>query len=278
MDQVLPILGEFLRQAFAVARVFLLALLRWVVENPCESFTMVLGFGMLLGTVIQSGTRGVQFRFGRVRGLLEPGFHPLLPWFDQVQKVHTRAVTLDVPAQRVTTRDGMVYDVDANVVYRLADPVKALVEVDDWKHGVATRVALTVHELVRTRDRGQVREREDLDQELTELLGPRLAAWGIVVERAGFTSIAPTGHTLHVTQLAVLVRERTAALGILRAGGVPDRLAVALLGADRRLVSHAHRRYARAQAARTRAELRAVAAPAPPARPAERTEEGEEGE
>lgn len=221
----------------------------WAVNNPCEAFTAFLGFAMLLGTVIQSGTRGVLYRFGRARRELEPGFHFMLPWFDQVQKVPTRAITIDVDAQRVTTSDGMVYEVDANVVYTLSEPTKALVEVDDWKHGVATRVALTVQELARTRDRAAIREREDLDQQLMELLGPRLAPWGVTVLRAGFTSIAPTAHTLHVTQQRARARERAEALDVLRGGGLPDRVALALLGADRRLIGHSRRAYARAQTA-----------------------------
>ena len=278
METGLQLLGEFIRYALTAAGLLLKAVIAWASDDPCQAFTVLLGFAMLLGTVIQTGTRGVLYRFGRARRELEPGFHFLLPWFDQVQKVPTRAITIDVAAQRVTTRDGMVYEVDANVVYTLSQPTKALVEVDDWKHGVATRVALTVQELVRQSDREAVREREDLDQALMELLAPRLAPWGVEVLRAGFTSIAPTAHTLHVTQQRARARERAEALEVLRAGGLPDRVALALLGADRRLVGRSRRRYARAQvAARARLAAARAAAAARQERAARGEEEAEPG-
>lgn len=267
LDVVLTVVA----QVIAVIGVILQAIVAWAIRNPGEALVFLGGFVVLLGTVIQSGTRGVLFRFGRVRRVLEPGFHPLIPWFDQVKKVHTRAHTVDVPAQRVTSADGMVYDVDANVVYRVADAIRASVEVDDYKRGVEVKTALAVQELVRRRDRAALRERADLDEELTATLGPQLARWGLELERAGLTTIAPAGHTVRLTQLEVRSRERAQALEILRQGGLSERVALGLLGAsDHRLVSRSHQRYRDAQvAARARAKARArEAAPAPEARPA----------
>lgn len=223
----------------------------WARENPGDALIAVLAFVGLMGTVIDSGHRGVLFRLGRVRQVLEPGFHPLLPWVHQVRKVHTRSHTIDVPRQRATTCDGFVYDLDVNVVYTISDPVKATVQVDALTPGITVLAAVAAQELVRTRTRRDLREREDLDEALVDALTERLEAWGARLDRAGFTSLAPTAETLRLTQLAAKVREREVVLAHLLAAGLRRRAAVALLGADRRLVGRAQRRYrARPGAAR----------------------------
>lgn len=215
----------------------------WAKENPGDALVAVLAFLGLLGTVIDSGHRGVLFRLGRVRRVLEPGFHPLLPWVHQVRKVHTRSHTIDLRRQRATTADGFVYDIDVNVVYTISDPVRSLVEVDDLTRGITVAASVAAQELVRARRREGLRAREDLDEALTDALAERLARWGVRLERAGFTSLAPTAETLHLTQLAAKVRERELVLRRLLDAGLRRGTAHALLGADRRLVGRAQRRY-----------------------------------
>lgn len=224
----------------------------WLKENPFDAFIAFLAFVGLLGVVIDSGHRGVLYQLGRVRRVLEPGFHPLVPWIQQVRKVHIRSHTLDAPKQRATSADGFVYDLDCNVVYKITDPVRSLVEIAALTHGVQTVVSVAAQELVRTRTRDDLRAREDLDAALVDNLTPRLAKWGVQLERAGFTSLAPTPETLRLTQLAAKVREREVVLGHLLAAGLRRTTAIALLGTDRRLVSHAHAVYRRPVAKRAR--------------------------
>ncbi len=215
----------------------------WARENPGDALIAVLAFVGLMGTVIDSGHRGVLYRLGRVRQVLEPGFHPLIPWVHQVRKVHTRSHTVDLPRQRATSADGFVYDIDVNVVYTISDPVRSLVEVDDLTRGITTLAAVAAQELVRARRREDLRAREDLDEALVDALAERLEAWGARLDRAGFTSLAPTAETLRLTQLAAKARERELVLRHLLDAGLRRGTAHALLGADRRLVGRAHRAY-----------------------------------
>lgn len=224
----------------------------WASENPGDALIAALAFVGLMGTVIDSGHRGVLYRLGRVRQVLEPGFHPLIPWVHQVRKVHTRSHTIDVPRQRATSADGFVYDLDVNVVYTISDPVRSLVEVDDLARGVSTLAAVAGQELVRARGREALRAREDLDEALVDALAERLEAWGARLDRAGFTSLAPTAETLRLTQLAAKVRERELVLRHLLDAGLRPGTAYALLGADRRLIGRAQRAYrASSRAARS---------------------------
>lgn len=252
-------MGDLLDLAHGALSVFGALFWAWLKENPLDAFIAFLAFVGLLGVVIDSGHRGVLFQLGRVRRVLEPGFHPLVPWIQQVRKVHIRSHTLDAPRQRATSADGFVYDLDCNVVYKIEDPVRSLVEIAVLTHGVQTVVAVAAQELVRTRTRDGLRAREDLDAALLESLAPPLAEWGVRLERAGFTSLAPTPETLRLTQLAAKVREREVVLRHLLAAGLRRPIAIALLGADRRLVSHSHATYRRAASTRPRPRAEAKA-------------------
>jgi regulator of protease activity HflC (stomatin/prohibitin superfamily) len=244
--------GDLLDLAHGALSVFGALFWAWLKENPLDAFIAFLAFVGLLGVVIDSGHRGVLYQLGRVKRVLEPGFHPLIPWIQQVRKVHIRSHTLDAPRQRATSADGFVYDLDCNVVYKIDDPVRSLIEIAVLTHGVQTVVSVAAQELVRARTRDALRAREDLDAALVESLTARLATWGVRLERAGFTSLAPTPETLRLTQLAARVREREVVLGHLLAAGLRRRTAIALLGADRRLVSHSHAAYRRPAPKRAR--------------------------
>src|SRR5438445_9955353 len=109
------------------------ALFSWLLGSPFRVYAallVVLAIVRSFGTTVQSGRAGVLFFCGRTRKVLEPGFHPHIPLLHKVKDTPIRSVTLDLPRQRVSTGDGLVYDVDATLIYRVDDPVKALTAVD----------------------------------------------------------------------------------------------------------------------------------------------------
>jgi hypothetical protein len=214
-------------------------------KHPVAAALAVWAFIRLFGTTIQTGWTGVLFTLGRAKRELEPGFHPLLPVIHRVRKTPVRSITLDLPRQRVTTSDGLVYDVDASVVYRIADATKALTQVDHLKKGCEALLTLAMQEVLNQRTGTALQERAVLDDALTQLARQKLAAWGVEVEQAGFTSIAPTKMTLRLTQQSLRVAERQRVMEEYAAHGLPPALAVALLGSPRQLVGHARARYRR---------------------------------
>jgi len=197
----------------------------------------------LLGTTIQTGWKGVLFRFGRAVRELEPGFHALIPLVHHVRKTPVRSITLELPRQRVTTADGLVYDIEANLVYRVVEPIKAMVEIDNLRKGCEAVLTLIVQDLLRGQTRGGLLERQSLDEEFAAQAEKLLSRWGVAVEQAGFTTIAPTRETLRLTQLALLARERQLVLDCYTAEGLSPELAVGLLGSEQQLVSRAAARY-----------------------------------
>ncbi|MBJ02241.1 MAG: membrane protease subunit, stomatin/prohibitin [Planctomycetes bacterium] len=183
-----------------------------------------------MGITVKSGQRALRFTGGRAGAVLDPGFHWLIPFLQVARPVPTRSRTIDLPAQRVTTLAGFVFTVDANLVYRVADLRKALVEIDDLQKGMGQMLGLGVQEVLRTASQQEARGGATLDRLLTENLARRLEAWGVTVEQAGFTTITPTRETIRLTQLGHATVERGRALTQLTRGGESLRAALTLVG------------------------------------------------
>ncbi|QEH35219.1 FtsH protease regulator HflK [Aquisphaera giovannonii] len=249
-------------------------ILRQAREHPWTVAVALYGAARAFGIMIQSGHRGVLFRWGKAVGELEPGFHWLIPLVHGVRTTPVRSVTIHLPGQKVMTADGLVYDVSVSVVYRVEDATRALTLVDDVDAGCRAAIPIVVAEVLRARDQAQLVERASLDRELSDRMGAWIARWGLVVEQAGFTSIAPDKGALRTTQLRSRTTERARALRDLIDGGLDAESALVMLGSERQPVAKSSRPYhARARrparAARARRAMQKPAAPPSPAKPAD---------
>jgi hypothetical protein len=211
-------------------------------EHPWTVAIAAYGLARTFGVMIQSGQRGVLFRWGRAVKELEPGFHWLVPLVHGVKKTPVRSITIDLPAQKVMTADGLVYDVGVNLVYRVEDATKALTLVDHIDSGCRAAIPIIVTGVFSVRDQAQLVDRASLDRELIGRIA-WLARWGLVVEQAGFTTIAPNPSVLHTTQLGSRTKERARALRLLIEGGLDAESALVLLGTERHPVAKTSRRY-----------------------------------
>ena len=215
----------------------------YVKEHPVNSVIFAVIVLRLFGTTVQTGWKGVLFSFGRARRELEPGFHMLVPFVQRVRKIPIRSITLHLPMQRITTADGLVYDVQANLVYRIVDPTRSFVQIADFRKGCEAVLPVIIQDLLGTQTHAQLQERKALDEEFTRRAEVKLERWGAIVEQAGFMSISPTSRTLRLTQLSQLIRERERVMQQYRAQGLSPELAATLLGADRKVSSHSAARY-----------------------------------
>ena len=219
-------------------------LLNWGRQHPTSMILIALAIVRSFGTTVQTGWAGVLFSFGRATKILEPGFHPLVPFFQKVRQTPIRSIALDLPRQRVTTSDGLVYDVHANIIYRIDDPILALTAIDDIRKGILTLMPLLVLALMRQHDGDSLQTPQALDAELTTQACEALARWGVGVEQAGLATVAPTAPTMRLTQLGQRVRERAALLG-LAADDVPAEVVVALVTTGRTPKGRSHAKYHR---------------------------------
>lgn len=187
-----------------------------------------------MGVTIKSGETALLFTFGHAKHELQPGFRLLFPFLQVVKRMPSRSRTLDLPAQRVVTSDGLVYLVDANLVYRVVDIRKAVIEIDSLRKGMLQTLGLSVQALLRGTTRAEMSAPEELRNSLTLMLEERLAPWGVQVEQAGFTSITPSPRTLRVTQFAQNTTERVRALKALEASNIQQASALGLVGTRKR--------------------------------------------
>jgi hypothetical protein len=220
--------------------------LREIQRHPWAVAVALYGMARAFGVMIQSGQRGVLFRFGRAVKELEPGFHWLVPVVHGVKTTPVRSVTIELPGQKVMTADGLVYDVSVNIVYRVQSAIKALTLVDHLDAGCRAAIPIIVTEVLRTRAQAQLVDRRALDRELSERMHLWVARWGLVIEQAGYTTIAPSKCVLHTTQLRSRTMERSRALRALLGGALAPESALVLIGSERHPVGKTTRRYHRA--------------------------------
>jgi regulator of protease activity HflC (stomatin/prohibitin superfamily) len=239
IDLVLSFVGIAIRVLVEYAR-----------RHPVATFLAVLAFIRSFGTTVQTGWAGVLFSFGRAKKVLEPGFHPRIPILQQIRQTPIRSVTLHLPRQRITTSEGLVYDVDSTLIYGVEDPIVAMTAIDDVKQGCLTLMPLIVQDLMREQTRETLRVKSLLDAELLARARTALIRWGLGVEQAGLSSIAPTEQTAHLTQLSLRIAERVRLLEEWIAKGVDAETAVALVAPGTAPMSRARAR------ARERARLR----------------------
>ncbi len=133
--------------------------------------------------VIREYERAVVFRLGRLLGTPKgPGLFFIFYPFETMEKVSLRLVTMDVPPQDIITRDNVSVQVNAVVYFRVLDPSKAIVSVENYEFATSQIAQTTLRSVL-----GQVElddllsEREKLNQQLQEILDRQTDSWGIKV-------------------------------------------------------------------------------------------------
>ncbi|RLA95335.1 MAG: slipin family protein [Deltaproteobacteria bacterium] len=132
--------------------------------------------------VLNEYERGVIFRLGRLIGAKGPGLIILIPIIDKMQKVSLRLVTLDVPSQDVITRDNVSVKVNAVVYFRVMEPNKAVVEVENYLYATSQLAQTTLRSVCGQAELDELlSEREKLNTKLQEILDKATDPWGIKV-------------------------------------------------------------------------------------------------
>ena len=164
--------------------------------------------------LVQQYERGVVFRFGRVlHTVRDPGLRVLVPIADRMQKVSTRVVVLAVPAQGAITRDNVTVKVDAAVYFRVVDPVKAIVNVEDYKHAVSQVAQTSLRTVIGRADLDTLlSDRERISAELKTVIdAPTEQPWGVRIELVELKDISlPEQMTRSMSRQAEAERERRA--------------------------------------------------------------------
>jgi len=132
--------------------------------------------------ILREYERGIIFRLGRLIGSKGPGLILLIPIVDRMVKVSLRVITMDVPPQDIITRDNVSVKVNAVVYFRVIDPSKAIVAVEDFLYATSMISQTTLRSVL-----GQVElddllaNREKINKQLQEIIDTQTEPWGIKV-------------------------------------------------------------------------------------------------
>jgi regulator of protease activity HflC (stomatin/prohibitin superfamily) len=162
--------------------------------------------------ILKEYERGVVFRLGRIIGAKGPGMIFLIPFVDRMNRVDLRTVTMDVPPQDIITKDNVTMKVNAVVYFRVVEPTRAIVEVEQYLVATSQLAQTTLRSVL-----GQVEldtllgERERLNKTLQEILDTQTDPWGVKVSHVEIKGIdLPVEMQRAMARQAEAERERRA--------------------------------------------------------------------
>ncbi len=135
--------------------------------------------------------RIVIFRLGRLLGIKGPGLVFVIPIIDSTIKLDLRTRVIDVPKQRVITKDNVTVDVDAVVYFRVTDPQKAVVEVQRYEVATSLLAQTTLRDILGNQTLDELlSKREELNKNLQSIIDQGTDPWGIKVSNVTIRDVA----------------------------------------------------------------------------------------
>ena len=132
--------------------------------------------------ILREYERGVVFTLGRFTGVKGPGLILLIPVIQKMVRVDLRTRVLDVKPQDVISRDNVSVQVNAVIYYRVMDPEKAILQVENYDQATSELAQTTLRSVVGQHELDEMlAEREKLNKDLREILDAQTDAWGIKV-------------------------------------------------------------------------------------------------
>jgi regulator of protease activity HflC (stomatin/prohibitin superfamily) len=164
--------------------------------------------------VVQQYEQGIVFRFGKVLpGTRGPGLHVIRPFGDRMQKVNMQIIAMAIPAQEGITRDNVSVRVDAVVYFRVVDPIKATVNVQNYMFAVSQQAQTSLRSIIGQSEMDQLlAERATVNKELRRIIDePTEGPWGVRVERVEIKDVSlPEQMKRSMSRQAEAERERRA--------------------------------------------------------------------
>src|SRR3989442_6668865 len=166
--------------------------------------------------VVQQYEQGIVYRFGRVLPEIRgPGLSIIRPIGDRMAKVNMQIVAMAVPAQEGITRDNVSVRVDAVVYFRVVDPIKATVNVQNYMFAISQQAQTSLRSIIGQSEMDQLlAERETGNRELRRIIDePTEGPWGVRVERVELKDVSlPEQMKRSMSRQAEAERERRATI------------------------------------------------------------------
>ena len=132
--------------------------------------------------ILREYERGVIFTLGRFTGVKGPGLIILIPFIQRMVRVDLRIIVLDVPTQDVISHDNVSVHVNAVVYFRVVDPEKAIIQVENFYAATSQLAQTTLRSVLGRHELDEMlSEREQLNFDIQEILDKQTDAWGIKI-------------------------------------------------------------------------------------------------
>jgi len=181
----------------------------WIVLAVIAALAIAAWFATV--RVVKQVERGVVFRLGRAQPRLRrPGMTLLVPAVDRMTRVNVQVVTMPVPAQDGITRDNVTVRVDAVVYFKVINPLRAVVEVQDYGFAIAQVAQTSLRSIIGKSELDDLlSNREHLNEGLEVMLDSPAAAWGIEIDRVEIKDVElPESMKRSMSRQAEAERER----------------------------------------------------------------------
>jgi len=164
--------------------------------------------------IAQEYEHGVVFRLGRLRGVRGPGLYWIIPLIERQRTLDMRTRTVAVEQQETITRDSVTVRIDAVLWYRIFDPKKAVIFVENYRAAVYQVALTSLRNIIGQHGLDEVlKERNTINETLRDIVDAATAAWGINIEMVEMKDVEiPEAMQRAMAREAEAVREKRARL------------------------------------------------------------------
>ena len=142
-----------------------------------------IGLFLLAGTrIVFEYKRALKFRFGKFVTILQPGFRWIVPMIETVQFVDIRVITINILSQEVMTEDNVPCSIDGVLFFKIEDPEKAVLEVEEYKFAITQLAQAALRDVCGKVELDTIlSKREEIGKNIRAIVDRETAEWGIVI-------------------------------------------------------------------------------------------------
>ena len=151
--------------------------------NPLSFFLIFVGLALLSGIrIIFEYKRALKFRFGKYVSTLQPGFRWIIPIVETIQIVDIRVITFNIDSQEVMTKDNVPCSIDGVVFFKINNPEKAVLEVEEYKFAITQLSQAALRDVCGKVELDTIlSKREEMGKNIKTIVEQETKIWGIVI-------------------------------------------------------------------------------------------------